>query len=70
MLCGSCSLPLLVLVVVGLLIFAIRFSKKPNVSKTKKTLVWVVLGFVVFVAAGILAKWIMVEVLLRFIPRY
>ena len=64
---GYCCLGLLV---PTWFVFAITYSRKPYVSKTKKALVWAVLVILLLIAAGILFQWLVVGVLMHFIPRY
>ena len=65
-----CCYSFLFFLIPGWAIFAVRYGKRPYVSKTKKALVWAVLVILLFIAAGILFQWIVVGVLLHFIPRY
>ena len=65
--CGYCFLGLLI---PAWFVFALRYNHKLYVSKTKKTFVWAGLAILIFIAAGILFQWIVVGVLLQFIPRY
>jgi len=65
--CGYCFLALLI---PGWFVFALKYNRKPYVSKTKKAIVWGVLAILLVITAGILFQWLLVEVLLHFIPRY
>lgn len=68
-LCGACSFPLWVVITIAGIRFAVSYGKKPDVSKTKKRLVWAaVIVLWLIITVGVIRDVVIFSIM-QFIPR-